>query len=245
MFHILNGDYLAGQLRETGVKGEFIVCRECLIEGPVLYDDLEDFWSGRAEFISATQQGGREQYFEMVVSEMDKIMELPDGAEVCLWFEHDLFCQVNMWFVLTLLEQQEMEIYRIFPVIKKENDTWKGFGISDAQMFEQAFREKIKMTPGDIALGKSLWHAYSTNDSDQLAILSQTPSEAFNFLPEVCQAHIDRFPKDGSLGRPHRVIKELLEKSQGDFNVLMASFFDREGIYGFGDVQLRRMLDEL
>jgi len=245
IYHILNGDSLAEQLRETGVEGEFIVCRECLIEGPVLFDDLEDFWSGRAEFISATHQGGREDYFEIVVSEMEKIMALPDGAEVCLWFEHDLFCQANMWFVMSLLEQQELEIYRIFPVINKEEDTWKGFGISDHFMLEQAFREKIKMTPVDIALGKALWQAYSTNDLAQLAILSQTPSEAFKYLPEVCQAHIDRFPMDGALGRPHQTIKQLLEKSNGDFNALMSDFFVREGIYGFGDVQIKHMLDEL
>ena len=245
MHHILNGDHLAEQLRETGIDGEFIVCRECLIEGPVQFDDLEDFWSGRAEFISATHQGDREHYFDIVVSQMEKIMEFPEGAEVCLWFEHDLFCQANMWFVMSLVEQQEIELYRIFPVINNEEDTWKGFGIADSQMLEQAFQDKIKMTPGDIALGKSLWHAYSTNDLAQFAVLSKTPSQAFKYLPDVCLAHLDRFPKDGSLGRPHRVIKELREKSNGDFNALMSDFFEREGIYGFGDVQVRRMVDEL
>ena len=244
-YHILNGDSLAYQLRQTGIEGEFIVCRECLIEGPVLFDDLEDFWSGRADFIDSTQQGTREQYFEITVSEMEKVMEIPDGAQVCLWFEHDLFCQANMWFVMSLLEQQQLEIYRIFPVINTEADTWKGFGISDSQMLEQAFREKIKLSPDDIALGISLWRAFSTHDLAQLAVLSQTPTKSFNYLPEVCQAHIDRFPKDGSLGRPQGVIKELLEKSDVDFDGLMSDFFIREGIYGFGDVQVKRMYDEL
>lgn len=245
MYHILNGDNLAYQLRETGIEGELIVCRECLIEGPVQADDLEDFWSARADFITSSYQDTREGYFEIVVSELEKMEDIPEGTSVCLWFEHDLFCQANMWFVMSLLEQQKLELYRIFPVIHNEEDTWKGFGISDPQMFEQAFREKRKMTQGDIALGIALWKAFSTNDLEQLTVLSQTPSEAYKYLPEVCQAHIDRFPQDGSIGRPQRAVKRLLEKSNGDFNVLMSSFFEQEGIYGFGDVQVRRMVDEL
>ena len=247
LYHILNGDCLADQLRGTAIEGEFIICRECLIEGPVLADDLEDFWSIRADFIDTAYDESREGYYQKSVSELEKLLALPDGAVVCLWFEHDLFCQANMWFVLSLLadRQQDLEVYRIFPVIRREEDTWKGFGISDAQMLEQALHEKIRMTPADIALGHSLWQAYSTNDFEELAKLSKTATEAYKYLPEVCQAHIDRFPKDGSLGRPQRVVKDLLGKSNGDFNVLTSAFFEQEGIYGFGDTQVKRMYDEL
>ncbi|ROH96054.1 hypothetical protein EGI05_16215 [Chryseobacterium daecheongense] len=42
IFHILNGDCLAEQLKETSIKGGVIICREALISGDIKANSLED-----------------------------------------------------------------------------------------------------------------------------------------------------------------------------------------------------------
>ena len=73
--------------------------------------------------------------------------------------------------------------------------------------------------------------------------LSKQKSACFAYLEEVCQAHIDRFPVDKSLGRPEKIVKELIEKNASDFKEVFKEFSVREGIYGFGDLQLKSIYD--
>lgn len=244
-YHILNGDCLAEQLKQTSLRQEYIVCRECLIEGNLNANTISEFWAIRSKFIADTYKVSTEKYFNTTVKELEKLKKLPDNSEICLWFENDLFCQANMWFIISLLSiQPSLQLFRIFPTIKNNADTWKGFGIADAEMLEQAYASKVQFTPKDIELGSNLWNAYKNNDFKNLKVLSKQRSNCFQYLEEVCQAHIDRFPADRQLGRPEKVLKEIIESQSKEFQEVFTAFSNREGIYGFGDLQLKRMYDK-
>jgi hypothetical protein len=102
-YHILNGDCLADKLKKTNLNHNFIIFRECLIAGDVDASNINELWEIRANFIAGSYDTTKEMYFEHTVKEFEKLNSLPDCAEVCLWFEDDLFCQVNMWFILSYL----------------------------------------------------------------------------------------------------------------------------------------------
>jgi hypothetical protein len=245
-YHLLNGDCLADQLKQTNINQDFIVCRECLIVGPVAADTLDAFWNVRAQFITTTYQESTEKYFDKTVHELNKLNNLPEHSEICLWFENDLFCQVNMWLVLSLLSKYPtFKVFRVFPVITNKADRWKGFAESTPETLEQAYHSKILFSNDDINLGKKLWSAYQNNDLDKLTTLAKTPSYCFEYLEAVCQAHSDRFPLDQSLGRPEKVVQEILDTQSRDFSIVFTEFVKREGIYGFGDSQIKSMYDRL
>lgn len=244
-YHILNGDCLANQLRQTKINQDFIVCRECLIEGNVNADNISDFWKIRANFIADTYKVSTEEYFIKTVNEFEKLHNLPDNSEIYLWFENDLFCQTNMWFVISMLSNNPtFKIFRIFPIIENYADTWKGFGISNAEMLEQAYTSKILFKPQDIELGNNLWTAYKINDFKKLKKLSKIKSNCFQYLEEVCQAHIDRFPKNDTLGRPEKIIKEIIKTKSANFKDVFSEFSIQQGIYGFGDIQIKNIYDK-
>jgi len=67
--------------------------------GDLSGDNLNDFWRSRTEYHGSTEA----EYHNSVVKEFEKIMIAPDNAEFNLWFEYDLFCQVNMWFVISIM----------------------------------------------------------------------------------------------------------------------------------------------
>lgn len=245
-FHILNGDCLAEQLAETDIDHDLIICRECLIDGEVDADSLHAFWTLRATYIADNFNITAEEYFRKTVSEFEKLEKISDNAEVFLWFENDLFCQVNMWFILSILASSPtLKIYRVFPVIEEEIDIWKGFGIASPESLKLSLERKVLFTPDDIRLGEKLWAAYSKGDLDTLRKLSGTPSDCFQYLEEVCRAHIDRFPPDDSRGRPERVLKEIMDIQSRDFPLVFKEFTDREGIYGFGDLQIKKMFESI
>lgn len=243
-YHILNGDCLADQLKQTNIRGQFIVCGECLVDGNLTGATLSQFWKIRAQYIADTYNTTTDNYYNKCVIEFEKIINLPDSSEVCLWFENDLFCQTNMWFILSLLNKKQLnKIFRVFPIIDNNTDLWKGFGISNAQMLEQAYNSKIQFTNEDIKLGDNLWNAYKFSDFKKLKELSRQQSHCFQHLDEVCQAHIDRFPTDNSVGRPDKTVKEIIENKSKDFQVVFSEFSNRQGIYGFGDLQVKNIYD--
>jgi hypothetical protein len=244
-YHILNGDVLAGQLKETDIKGQFIICAECLIDGDLTGDTLQQFWLSRANYIADNYKTTTDRYYHKCVSEFEKIIDLPVGTEVCLWFENDLFCQANMWFVISLLFKggKENKIFRVFPAIVNKADLWKGFGISDTKMLEQAYRSRVQFSEAGLILGESLWNAYKVSDFDKLIELSKQESQVFEYLGEVCQAHIDRFPTDNSPGRPDRAVKEIMQNKSKEFEEVFSEFSDKHGIYGFGDSQVKVIYD--
>ena len=243
-YHILNGDGLADQLRQTKINQDFIVCRECLIEGDVSFNSIADFWETRAKFIAETYHVSANEYFSKTVSELEKLTKLPDNSEVCLWFENDLFCQTNMWFVISILANYPiLNVFRVFPIIENEKKIWKGFGIASADKLEQAYHSKVQFKPEDIELCNNLWVAYRNGYLKKLKELSKKQSNCLAYLEEICQAHIDRFPLDKTLGRPDKVVKEIMESNHTEFQTVFSEFSRREGIYGFGDLQLKSIYE--
>ena len=244
-FHILNGDNLAVELKSTKFDQNHIVCREALIDGPVNAITINELLNKRARYLSETFHVSGQEYFLNVVSEFERINSIPPDSEVNLWFENDLFCQANMWFVLYLLANiNDIKVYRIFPVISNPSDEWKGFGISNSKLLEQAYESRVLFQEKDLKLAADLWKAYSENKLDKLMDLSNTSSNCFRHLNEVCRAHADRFPTDHPYGRPEKVISELIQKSPNDFQHVFAQFSSREGVYGFGDSQFRIMYEK-
>lgn len=101
IYNILNGDALAYSFPDAKIEGEIIVVREGLIDGDLSGNNLDDFWQSRAKYLQLTTT----EYHNNVVKEFEKIMAAPDDSTFNLWFEYDLFCQVNMWFVISIINR--------------------------------------------------------------------------------------------------------------------------------------------
>lgn len=241
-YHILNGDALKMQF-PTDIPGEMIVARECLVDGPVNGDSLEELFANRSKFLS-TAYGGEvgQDYFEKVVPEFDKILSIQAGSEVNLWFEDDLFCQVNMWFVLYLLENIDTEnIYFIRPTA----DLRYGFGGMSAEALMSVLENRSPIAHEEVALLRKLWPAYQNDNLDILLSISGRIKER-SHIKNAVSAHLDRVPKEGMPGRPEAsLIAIIRELKTTDFAKVFQEFSDRESIYGFGDLQVKKLLDKV
>lgn len=176
-------------------------------------------------------------------------MNAPDGSEFNLWFEYDLFCQVNMWFVMSIINELPIK-KKVFAVYtshldKNSKQFWNGFGLANSAELRTCYAQRILLTDVDMQLGNDLWSAYKNGELEKLTTLSMNRSLAFPYLPEVVNAHVERFPKDGKKGRPERVIEDITKNISTDFHKVFKEFWSRESIYGFGDTQLKSLYDKV
>ncbi len=245
VYHILNGDSLAYSFPDAKMEGEVVVMREALIDGELSGDSLHDFWQSRARFLGITGI----QYYNSVVKELEKIMNAPDSSEFNLWFEYDLFCQVNMWFILSIINSLPIK-KKVFAVYTSYLDEaskqfWNGFGRANSDDLNVCYANRISLREADLNFGQKLWEAYKEGNLEELTNLSNHSSPAFPYLQEVVKAHVDRFPKDGSKGRPEKLIEDITKNISTDFHQVFKEFWNRESIYGFGDSQLKILYDKV
>jgi hypothetical protein len=240
--HVLNGDALA---EKFPIKGNIVVCRECLLDGPVDADLPVDFWTMRAEYLSENVAADKQSYFADVKMEFEKLTRLQSPSTITLWFEHDLFCQVNMWFVLSFLKHHHIAfpVYRVLPP-STGTSVCTGFGNIAASDLPALYDQRIKLSDDDRELGENLWNAYRDGDLKKLKSLSVTASASYPLLDEICDAHIQRFSKYG-YGRPQARLKQIVDSGVSGFSNIFAEFQKTEGIYGFGDVQVKSMLSDI
>ena len=232
-FHILNGDCLAEKIPKD-LEGEKIIWRECLVQGTV---SEKNFFEIRSKFIQENFGESNEGYLKKVLKEFQKIKNIPENSKVYFWFEDDLFCQVNFWFLLSQFNFHN-NLFAVFPLFKDENERWKGFGNHDSEDLKNAFISSKQIKNVDFVLAKNLWKAFSETDLKQLKLLSKSKSEIFRKLSEVITANKNQFNRT-----LEKQIFELAEH-ETNFNKLFQKFSEKYGVYGFGDLQFKMYLPQ-
>ncbi|MEP6645571.1 MAG: hypothetical protein ABJC12_00660, partial [Saprospiraceae bacterium] len=163
---------------------------------------------------------------------------------VFLWFEDDLFCLVNMWFVIYYISQKtNTTFFRVFP--KEDKMRWSGFAKSEPVELVDCFQKRVELKASDILLSNHLWAAYVDHDAATLKKLSTIVSNGFRFLPDVIQAQLDRASSDDKPGRPQQALIDILNDGKSNFYEIYEDFWARNSIYGFGDLQVYNMLKEM
>ena len=91
-----------------------------------------------------------------------------------------------------------------------------------------------------------LWDAYRTNDLARLQHTATKLEKKYPFILDAVRAHIERLPSAEDPGRPMRTLKAIVEElGTEEFGSVFQEFCNREPIYGFGDLQVKRMLNDL
>ena len=241
--HILNGDCLKVQLQDI-VKEKVIVMRECLIDGNVQGETLPELYASRANFTAQYPGCTVEGYYEVAAAEIDKIASIEIGSQIICWFEDDLFCQVNFWFVINLLVKRghTKNISLVRP--SKGNDY--SFATMTESELELAYQRMTKLLPQPLALLAKLWPLYQQNDANAMTAIAKQLGYEWLFLLPAINAHLRRAPDESGLGYPERQILVIAtELGSIEFADIFQCFSAREGIYSFGDLQVKQMFDRV
>lgn len=243
MVHILNGDALRDRFPES-LGGRTLVARECMVDGDVSGSTLVQVSQSREEFLLDVYGVPIQDYRDLSLAEFKKIQAIPNGEEVVLWFEDDLFCQVNLWFICWLIDeaQRDLKLYLARPLAASR---YSFAMLSDTDL-ETCLKEKTEITLAQRSAFASMWKAYQYEDRIAMHRLATGPLSAFDFLLPVIDAEVQRYrDESGSSPMEQIVLAIIKEDPKGGFVAHFEAFSKSHPIYGLGDLQFKRVWEEV
>lgn len=143
-----------------------------------------------------------------------------------------------MWFCLSLLHDTDAAVFRVAPVFLNFEARWDGFGQLDAEGLKACYELRTRFSDDESALGVRLWDAYRRKNYSSLRAEASREWPCFPYLSEVVAA-----AEEEDI-RPLEVLRELRRGDERDFGELFAEFKSRAGVYGYGDRQVQKLLDQ-
>lgn len=242
MLHIHNGDCSADVLTRSGFPGEHLVWRESLITGPTPAGLTEPEWQAvRSQHLSEAHELNPEDCRRDLARQDEMLHRFSEHEEVILWFEHDLFCQTLLlyvldWFSKCNLGKTQLSLICIgeYPGIPG----FRGLGQLAPDQMASLFDKRQAVTASELSLAAKGWRAYCSPNPKAIEEFFTEDTRSLPFLKPALTAHLARFPSlRNGLGRVENKALDLISSGIEEFAALFDAFGDREPSYGFGDVQ--------
>lgn len=243
--HILNGDATLNIFKQTSISGDVLVWREILADGPVAHNNL---WELRANWIQQTFGEQPSVYMQKVVDEAKKLNDLEKYTELVLWFEYDLVCQINLTYMLNILNSNPHNppIYLICPDHFPNRPNFRGLGELNPQELEQLYPTKTALSKADLSLASSAWDLYVTNDRNQIEAFLNHDFGNLVLLQKALKAHLLRLPKgEKQLSYLEETLLDLAKIYQGNKPAIYEAFWQQAPIFGLTDLQIDLILAKL
>lgn len=242
MLHIHNGSSTAGTLMEFGFPGEQKALQEALSEGPAPAALSSDEWiQMRAEFLAAAYDLEVEKCAKDLRDQEAWLGEFSEHDEVVLWFEHDLFCQINLIYLLDWFSRRPKANTRLSLICIGEfpgKPDFRGLGELTGEQLASLFDQRHEVTEAELSIAGQAWAAYRSADPGAIARLLEEDTSAMPFLGHALRLHLARFPSvRNGLGRVENTALNLISNGASAFSSLFLEFGRSEPVYGLGDAQ--------
>ncbi len=238
MLHITNGESVS--LPQTGLPGEFIYWNDVLHDGPVPRGlTLEELSLVRERFIS--------EFFGTPLPEVsfrkrdEAIRRFRDHEEVVLWFEHDLYDQLQLIQVLTWFSQQDPGRTRLSLICV---DLY--LGPMHPHQLTPLFDARHPVTRSEFKTAQTAWDAFCSPEPTKLTALLQEDTSALPYLHDALVRHLEQFPSlRNGLSRSERQILDLTASGLSGFPELFPAAQKLEEHLWMGDSTFAQYIQRL
>ena len=240
--NITNGDSAAGTLREAGTAGKIVAWRDVLHEGPVDSSlSLNALSKQRARFISERGWGDF-AHVSGDFAERDRVIHHLDYFdEVVLWFEDDLYDQLQLIQVLDFFSrgsprQKKLTLIQVDGYLPP---------LSSAQL-QKLDEARALVTPEQYSVAQKAWKAFGSDDPSGIQRLLGENLSALPYLAFALWRHLEEFPSVANgLSRSEREALTAVEEGHA---TPVAAFLDvatrQESIF-LGDIIFYSYLERL
>src|SRR6266545_394433 len=257
--HVANGDCTTATIAAAGLPGTSSVWADVLHEGPVpggLSDD--ELVRVRARYLSETSHG---RSHENTVAEVELLADmarwrsaLDDRSwdEVILWYEHDLFDQLNLiqllsWLARDRSSRGERRVSLICIGSFPGRPDFKGLGELTPDELASLFETRQPLSDAQYILAERAWQAFRAPDPRVLEELLRTDTSALPFLAAALARHLEEYPSVGDgLSRTERRLMELCRASPAlDIWTAFHRMQDGESAFYMGDGSFWQVVQQL
>ena len=250
--HVLNGDSTMPTFAKSRIPGDVIVWRELLCDGPVKNTiGSDEFWKERYAFFESELGISKLEYFDKTIKEIIKIEDLPKSCELVLWFEYDLFCQINLLAACTYLLQyyrKDLTYYLVCNGKFKEKEGLQSLSDFSTKGYINLYENKIKLTKHNLLYAEKCWNVYIENKQEKLKTFDFNQCNKFNYLQLAMDQHLQRFTKENGLNQIENKIVEIIKDSAKTSDEIVQELLiwqEENTVYGFGDIQYFMYLKRL
>ncbi|MCF6348529.1 MAG: DUF1835 domain-containing protein [Flavobacteriaceae bacterium] len=250
--HILNGDSTAQIFSRSTIQGDVIIWREMLYEGSLHKDVGSDaFWKKRYAFFEVEIGVSKIEYFDKTIKELIKIEDASNYNKIVLWFEYDLFCQVNLMALCVFLlkyYRKDINYYLVCTGHEKGKSYLQTLSDYSSDKYQTLYKDKIKLTRNNLLFAKQSWELYVENNKETLKEFDFDQCSKFNYLQQAISQHLQRFPSQNGLNQIENKILRIINTGVSDRNSIVNELLlwqQKETVYGFADSQYFLYLKKL
>jgi hypothetical protein len=220
--HVANGDCTTDLIERAGIAGARSIWADVLHDGPVpgeLTDD--ELLRVRAAFLA---DGVRESVDD-VVEGLRRWRSIVDDDtqydELVLWYEHDLFDQLNLIQLLSWIgRRRPLKLPRCVSLICigsfPGREHFKGLGELSPQELAPLLDTRQPLEDAQYDLAARAWRAVRSPDPRAIEEVLQGDTSALPFLAPALRRYLEELPstRDG-LSKSERRVLELASASSG------------------------------
>ncbi len=204
MLHVTNGDVVADALRRSRLDGPVISWDDPLHEGPVpAAVPPAELASIRARFIAGCGWASYDDALERLDVRERVLAGAAQHQEVVLWFEPDLFDQLQILQVLDRLR----ELAESTPVSLVAPDAY--LGRLEPEELAALLETRTVLGEDELELGLRAWAAFRAADPTAVESLLELDAGALRHLLPALRRHLEQLP--GSVDGLARTERQILE----------------------------------
>jgi hypothetical protein len=193
--HVSNGD--ATDLSGTGLASRVLYWRDTLHEGPVPDVGPQELRRIRAAFLAAAGVADGSDPF----AERDRTLAANRDGEYVLWFEADLYDQLQIVQILASLADLGVPAHRITLICIGEHAGIAHFGGLGELSAEQlralpATNACSRLTPAALRLARDAWAAFRAPTPHGLPAIAASRSPELRFLAEAFDRLSREYPSN-------------------------------------------------
>jgi DNA-binding transcriptional MerR regulator len=237
LLHVTNGESAGNTLRQTGLGGAVLSWQDVLHDGPVPALPPAELRVVRARFLSECGWGSERSLVD-AFERRDRLFEhaLEAQTRVVLWFEPDVYDQLQLLQALALAGDAELEL------IQADED----LGPLQADELEALWPSRRPVSEDMRALARDAWNAFCAPDPAGLAELLERDTAALPHLGSALHRLLEELPdaRSGLTRTERQLLEPLLDGPKGPPELYLASQAREEAVF-LGDAWAWKRLAEL
>jgi DNA-binding transcriptional MerR regulator len=212
LLHVTNGESAGNTLRQTALGGAVLPWQDTLHEGPVPAVPRPELLRVRAAFLSECGWGSKRAILASLERRDRLLVEtLRDGRHVVLWFEHDLYDQLQLLDALALARETGASLELVGVDSFPGKPSFRGLGELTADELELLWPTRRGIAPEAIEAAASAWEAFRAPEPSELARCAGRESQELPFLAAAMQRLLEELPApaDGLSGTERRALQAV------------------------------------
>ncbi|MER3423889.1 MAG: hypothetical protein C4293_12305, partial [Nitrospiraceae bacterium] len=190
MLHIRCGDDILGKLKEAGLPGEFIRWADALCQGPTPVGLRSDEWRNvRARFVADRYGATYEGALRCLADQDSSLETYLEHEEILFWFEHDLFDQVVLLYLLNWFAERDLENKKLWLICIGTH-----LGNLGREQLAALYGTHHRVMPAEIELARKAWRAFCAPDPREIEHFLQQDTSALPFLRKALIRHLQEYP---------------------------------------------------